>query len=174
MLAQTTQTVKTARSARPSNKWLALVVTSLGTFASTVNASSVNIANPVLRGEFGVTMEQVQWVTTIYLIIVSSSMLLLGRVGDRVGSHRVYITGLAVFTVGSLVCGFSGNFVMLLAGRGVQAVGAAMLLATSMGLVATIFPLEQRGMAMGLNVLMVGLGNMCGPALGGLILAQLE
>ncbi|MCL2756868.1 MAG: MFS transporter [Coriobacteriia bacterium] len=156
---------------RRTNKWLALCITSLGSLGATINASSINIANPVLAAEFSLTMEQVQWVTTIYLIMLSSLMLLMGRIGDRVGSHRVYCTGACIFALGTLLCGFSGGFVALLGARVIQALGASMIVATSMGLTSTIFPLKQRGTALGINVLMVGLGSLTGPSLGGFILS---
>jgi len=156
---------------RSTNKWLALCITSLGSLASTINASSINIANPVLAAEFSLSMEQVQWVTTIYLIILSSLMLLMGRIGDRVGSQRVYCTGACVFALGTLLCGFSNGFIALLGARVVQALGASMIVATSMGLTSTIFPLKQRGTALGINVLMIGVGSLTGPSLGGFILS---
>lgn len=139
---------------------------------STLNASIVNIANPVLSAEFGISMAQVQWATTIYLIVNSSLMLMFGRVGDRVGAHRIYITGVAIFTLGSFACAIESTFVFLLLARALQGLGASMMVATSMGLVVTIFPLSQRGRAMGITVLMVGLGNVTGPVVGGIILAQ--
>lgn len=153
------------------NKWLALCVVSSGSLLSTVNASSIVIANPVLANEFSISMNQVQWVTTVYLIIVCSTMLLFGKIGDRIGSHKLYISGACVFTLGSLCCGFSSSFAMLLLSRSMQALGVALWGSTSIGLVATIFPLEQRGTAMGLNAVMIGLGSMLGPSLGGFILS---
>lgn len=156
---------------KPTNKWLALATTSVGTFMSTLNASIVNIANPIFAAEFGVSMAQVQWISTLYLIITCSVMLLFGRLGDRVGSHKIYIVGIAIFTFGSLACALAGSFEALLVARALQGLGAAMMVAVSIGLVATIFPLAERGRAMGLNVLMVGLGNVTGPAVGGLVLA---
>lgn len=153
------------------NKWLALTTISVGTIMSTLNASIVNIANPVLAADFGVSMVQVQWVTTIYLIVTSSLMLLSGRLGDRVGSHRVYIIGIGTFTLGSLACFFSISLPVLIVSRAIQGLGASMAVAVGMGLVSTIFPQSQRGRAIGINVLMVGLGNVAGPAVGGVILA---
>ncbi|MDR2716063.1 MAG: MFS transporter, partial [Coriobacteriaceae bacterium] len=155
----------------PVNRWLALGITSTGTLVSTLNASSINIANPVLASEFGISMGQVQWVTTVYLIVLGSLMLLAGRVGDRIGSHRIYIAGAWVFVTGSLLCGLSGGFGFLLGARAVQALGGALMMATSMGLVVTLFPQEQRGRALGVTVLMVGIGNLLGPSLGGLVLS---
>ncbi|MDR2715045.1 MAG: MFS transporter [Coriobacteriales bacterium] len=157
--------------AKHTNKWLALSITSIGTLMSTLNASSIHIANPILASEFGISMGQVQWVTTIYLIVLGSFMLLAGRIGDRIGSHRIYITGAWVFATGSLLCGFSPGFEFLLGARAVQALGGALMMATSMGLVVTLFPQKQRGRALGVTVLMVGIGNLLGPSLGGLVLS---
>jgi EmrB/QacA subfamily drug resistance transporter len=159
-------------SKKPTNKWLALITISLGTFMATLNSSIVNIANPILAADFGISMAQVQWVTTIYLIVTSSLMLLFGRVGDRVGSHTIYIVGIVIFTAGSLACTLSDHFATLTLARAIQGLGAAMTIAVGMGLVTTIFPLAQRGRAMGVTALMVGLGNVAGPAVGGLILAH--
>ena len=156
---------------KQTNKWLALATTMVGTLMSTLNNSIVNIANPILAADFGVTMAQIQWVATIYLIVTTSLMLLFGRIGDRIGSHKIYITGIATFTVGSLACSLVNGFVPLLLARALQGTGAAMQLSVGMGLVATIFPLKQRGRAMGTMMIMVGLGNVAGPVVGGLVLA---
>lgn len=157
---------------KQTNKWLALATTSLGTVMAALNASIVNIANPVLASDFGVSMAQVQWIATIYLIITSALMLLFGRLGDRVGSHRIYIVGIAVFTLGSLACALSNSMLTLSLARALQGLGASMTIAVSMGLVSTIFPLEQRGRAIGINVLMVALGNITGPVVGGFVLTH--
>jgi EmrB/QacA subfamily drug resistance transporter len=137
-----------------------------------MSTSSLNVANPLISRTLGVGIEQVQWLSTLFLLVICSLMLLLGRVGDRVGGHRIYLAGLVVFIVGSLLCGLSTSFILLLASRALQAVGGAMMMATGMGLLMVSFSLEQRGMAMGINVLMVGVGNMCGPSLGGLLLTH--
>ena len=156
---------------KASNKWLALATTMVGTFMSTLNNSIVNIANPTMAASFDVSMAQIQWVATIYLIVTSSMMLLFGRMGDRVGSHRIYITGVALFTVASFACYLADDLMPLLIARAFQGAGAAMSMAVGMGLVATIFPLKQRGRAMGATVVTVGLGSVAGPSVGGLVLA---
>jgi len=156
---------------RPTNKWLALATTMVGTLMSTLNNSIVNIANPVMAASFDVSMAQIQWVATIYLIVTSSLMLLFGRLGDRVGSHRIYIIGITTFTLGSLSCYLVDDFVPLLFARALQGTGAAMIVSVGMALIATIFPQKQRGTAMGTAMIMVGVGNVGGPAVGGLVLA---
>ncbi|MDR0309072.1 MAG: MFS transporter, partial [Coriobacteriales bacterium] len=172
------------KAQKPTNKWLALVVTALGTLLAGLTASSINVALPVMAAdEFGVGQSDIQWVVTVFLIVISSTMLLLGSIGDRIGSHKIYNSGLIVFTLGSLFCGLVGSLSasmglssglglgLLLVGRVIQGIGAAMTMATGMALVTTIFPPEQRGMALGFSVLVVGLGNVGGPAIGGMVLA---
>ncbi|MDR1617021.1 MAG: MFS transporter [Syntrophomonadaceae bacterium] len=155
-----------------NNNWLTLIIISLGILISAVNASSINLINPTLARVFNIDIDQVQWVVTVYLLVVSALMLLFGRIGDLIGSHKIYNGGFLIFTLGSLFCGLSGDFNLLLAARVVQGVGAAMLMATGIGIVATTFPLEQRGQAIGITVIAVGLGNMGGPTLGGFILTH--
>jgi EmrB/QacA subfamily drug resistance transporter len=99
-------------------------------------------------------------------------MLLLGRIGDRIGNYKVYLGGFLIFTAGSLFCGLIGSLTLLLIGRAIQALGAAMLFATGLGIIATTFPITQRGQALGVNVIAVGLGSMCGPSIGGFILSH--
>ena len=159
---------------KASNKWLALSVTSLGTFMSCVNNSSVTVANPVLAAEFAIALPQVQWVATVYSVVICSLMVLMGRIGDRVGSHRVYLCGVGIFMAGSLLSGLAPYFWLLLAARAITAIGGSMMVATSMGLVSSIFPVEQRGMALGFNMLVVGLGNFAGPTIAGAVLTYLS
>lgn len=159
------------KSSKTSNKWLALATTSVGTLMASINNSIVNIANPVMAAEFGVTMAQIQWVATVYLIVTSSMTVFFGRMGDRVGAHRMYIIGVVAFTIGSLACSLVNQLEILLVTRVIQGLGAAMMVSVSMGLVATIFPQAERGRAMGINALMVGLGSVTGPTVGGLVLS---
>ncbi|MDR3270497.1 MAG: MFS transporter [Peptococcaceae bacterium] len=160
-----------ATAAGSRKKWLILCVTFLGSICATINASIINLANPTLAREFHIGIEQVQWISTIFLIVMSSLMLLFGRVGDRIGSYKIYIAGLVIFILGSLSCGLSGGFALLLVSRAVQAVGSAMMLATGMAIIATTFPLAERGKALGLQMIAIGVGNMCGPSAGGFILS---
>jgi EmrB/QacA subfamily drug resistance transporter len=157
-----------------SNKWLIVFIVSLSNLMTGMSTGSLTIANPLIASTFGIGIETVQWVSTLYLVVICSLMILFGRIGDRIGGQKVFITGLVFFVVGSLLCGFSSGFLLLLACRVLQALGAAMTLATGMGLLMVSFPLEQRGMALGFNVLMVGIGHMSGPSLGGLVLTHFD
>jgi len=156
------------------NKWIIITTASLATFAIGLSTSAVNMANPTLARFFEIGIEQVQWVTTIFTLVVIALMLLFGRLGDQSGNNRVFNIGVLIFNIGSLCCGMSGSFAVLLIGRAIQAVGAAMIMASSMAIAAEAFPVSERGRAMGITVLSVGLGRMCGPSLGGLVLSYFE
>jgi len=154
------------------NKWITLVVICLGQIMVSINAGSINLATPSLASDFAVDLNQIQWVITIYFLVTSSIMLLLGRIGDRIGSHKLFISGFLVFLIASLLCGMSGSFPMLLAARVLQAIGASMILATGVGILVTAFPASERGMAIGIQSIAIGVGYMCGPSVGGFIIGS--
>jgi len=134
----------------------------------------LNIANPSIARELNLQIEDVQWVTTAYLLVITSSLIFFGRLGDKKGSNKVYTWGFLLFTAGSLGCSLSRSLFMLIATRMFQGVGASMMMATGIGIVANTFPSGERGKALGLTGTMVALGNMLGPSLGGLLLAKFQ
>lgn len=150
-----------------SVKWLSLIIVCVGIFMSTLDGSILNIANPAIAETYGADMQQVQWVVTSYMLVITSSLLLLGKLGDRVGGHHIYTWGFLIFTTGSLGCSMAPSLAWLVAARCFQAIGASMLMATGIGIVSNSFPDEERGKALGFTGAVVGLGNMMGPGLGG-------
>lgn len=155
------------------NRWWILVSVALFTFMSTLDGSIVNIALPTMSKDIGVPMNQAEWVVSIYLMVVCSCLLLFGKIGDSFGKIKVYRVGTIIFTLGSLLCGFNHSLAFLLFGRVVQAVGASMTMATNSGIITEVFPLNERGRALGSIGAFVSLGSIAGPGLGGLILSQL-
>ncbi|MBV7392314.1 MFS transporter [Enterococcus sp. ALS3] len=155
------------------NRWWILVSVALFTFMSTLDGSIVNIALPTMSKDLKVPMNQAEWVVSIYLMVVCSCLLLFGKVGDSFGKIKVYRVGTIIFTIGSLLCGFNHSLAFLLFGRIVQAVGASMTMATNSGIITEIFPMNERGRALGSIGAFVSLGSIAGPGLGGLILSQL-
>jgi EmrB/QacA subfamily drug resistance transporter len=155
-----------------SGKWKVFFVVAIGIFISTLDGSILNIANPTIASELGISIRAVQWVVTAYLLTVTSALLLFGRLGDRYGNHRVFTLGFLIFTVGSFLCSLAANLYALVAARIFQAIGGAMLMATGIALVAFAFPQSERGRALGLTGSVVGIGNVAGPALGGLIVTH--
>lgn len=155
------------------NKALILIALGMFTFMSTLDGSIVNIAMPIMSKELSVTASQIEWVVSIYLIIISSLLMFFGRLGDVVGKTRIFKIGTAIFIIGSLIARINLGLPFLLFARGVQAVGAAMTMSNSFGITTSSFPINQRGRAMGFIGTFVALGSVAGPAVGGLILNYL-
>jgi EmrB/QacA subfamily drug resistance transporter len=153
-------------------KWQVLLIISIGIFMSTLDGSILNIANPSIAESLSVNMQQVQWIVTAYMLVVTASLIFFGRLGDKLGSDRIYSTGFLVFSAGSLLCSLASTLTLLIVFRILQAIGASMMMATGMGIISNTFPKEERGKALGLTGMIVGLGNMTGPGLGGFLVAN--
>ena len=150
-------------------RWIVLFSVVIVTFMSCVDASIVNVALPVISGDLKVPMSVVQWTVTTYLIVISGLILTFGRLGDIIGKARVFRVGIIIFTLGSLLCGLSRNIEFLIISRAIQGLGAACTMANSQGIITATFGIEERGKALGISGLVVALGTMIGPALGGII-----
>lgn len=142
----------------------------MGIFLATIDGSIVNIALPSLVAELHTDFATVQWVVLGYLLINVTLMLGVGRLADMIGKKYLYSIGFVVFTIGSALCGLSSNVYMLIACRVFQAFGAVLMAALGTAIVTEAFPMAERGRALGINGLMVSLGIISGPTLGGLIL----
>ena len=151
-------------------KWWVLTAVAIGTFLSTIDGSIVNIALPTLVRDLETNFATVQWVVLAYLLIQTTLLLMVGRLGDMHGKKPLFTGGIVVFTLGSLLCGFAPSIYWLIGFRALQAVGAAMMLALGMAIVTEAFPPQERGKAIGLNGVFVSIGIIIGPTLGGLIL----
>nr|WP_125700448.1 MFS transporter [Levilactobacillus fuyuanensis] len=154
------------------HRWLILVAVCLFTFMATLDGSIVNIALPVISKDIAIPMNQAEWVVSIYLITICALLLLFGKLGDTRGKIRIFKIGSVLFTVGSLLCGFSVGLGFLLVARVIQAVGAAMTMATNSGIITEVFPFNERGRALGMIGSFVALGSIAGPGVGGLLLAH--
>lgn len=154
--------------ALPGNaRWWVLVTIGIGTFMSALDGSVVNTLLPVLARELGADIAGIEWVTTIYLLVVSGLLLSVGRAGDLFGHKRLYLAGFVVFLLGSALCGLAPSAHALVALRAVQALGAAMLMATAPAILTRSFPASQRGRALGALGTFTYLGLTVGPSLGG-------
>ncbi|SHO49355.1 MFS transporter [Anaerocolumna xylanovorans] len=153
----------------PRVRWGILFVIVMSVFMSTLDSSIVNVALPTMSKDLSVSSGAIAWVVSIYLIAVSATMLLFGRLGDIYGKTIIFQIGLVVFTLGSLLCGISDTLVILLIARVIQAIGAAGLMSNSQGIITQVFPDNERGRALGINGAFVALGSLVGPSLGGII-----
>jgi EmrB/QacA subfamily drug resistance transporter len=134
---------------------------------SALDGSVVNTVLPLMRTELHTSVAAIEWVTAVYLLVVSALLLGVGRAGDLYGHKRSYILGFSLFVVGSVLCALARSVAMLVAMRGLQAVGASMLFANSPAILTKTFPPEQRGRALGAQATMTYLGLTVGPPLGG-------
>lgn len=157
----------------PGNPWPALWALVIGFFMILVDVSIVSIATPALMDSFGAGIEPVLWVTSAYLLAYAVPLLITGRFGDRYGPKRLYLIGLAVFTLASFACGLSPTIGWLIAARVVQGLGASMMTPQTMAVITRTFPPERRGSAMALWGAVGGVAFLVGPLLGGLLLDSL-
>lgn len=156
--------------ADPSRKWWVLLSVAMGIFLSTIDGSIVNISLPTLEKAFNTSFATVQWVVVSYLLVVTSLMLGVARLADMIGKRRIYLTGMVVFTVGSLLCGVAPAIGFLIGFRAFQGLGAVMMQALGMAIVTEAFPASERGRALGITGTIVSLGISIGPTLGGLLI----
>lgn len=148
-------------------KWWILLAVGVGSFMSALDSSVVNIILPVVSATFKSDVATVEWVVTVYLLLVSGLLLSFGRLGDLRGHKLIYLSGFGIFIASSALCGFAPSVVVLIAARALQSLGAAMLLANSPAILTKNFPATQRGQALGLQATMTYLGLTVGPSLGG-------
>jgi len=148
---------------------LVLYTVMIGAFLSMFDSGVVNVALPVMASQFKVGISSVQWVTSIYLLVMSALLPILGSIADSFSRRIIYNTGFLVISIFTLLCGFSVNLPMLIVMRIMQAVGGAMVMANGLALITENCPPSQRGRNMGIVVTAMAIGSIAGPPLGGLI-----
>ena len=151
-------------------KWVALSVTSLGTFMANLDLTIVVIGLPTILQQLHATIYHGIWIITGYTLMMTILLVLLGRLADLYGRVRLYNLGFAIFTVGSLFCALSRNGAELIAFRFLQGAGAALLYANSGAIITDAFPADELGMGLGINVMAVNLGAIAGYTLGGVMI----
>ncbi|HYA78538.1 MAG TPA: MFS transporter [Verrucomicrobiae bacterium] len=156
-----------ASSLRHSNIVLAIVM--LGTLMGALDSTIVLLAFPTINDKLHSDLSTSLWIILAYLLVLAVATTQMGRIGDIYGRSRIFNLGFVIFTVGSALCGFSTQIYLLIGFRVVQAVGGALLQATSGAIIADYFPRESRGRAYGYNSLGFTAGAMLGIVLGGII-----
>ena len=156
------------------NPWAVLLTLSLGFFMTLLDLTIVNIALPSMIDQLRASLDEVLWVVNAYVLILAVLLITAGRLGDVRGQRNVFIFGVAVFTVASLLCGISQNPAELIAARGLQGLGAAMLMPQTMALIVATFPAERRGTALGVWGAVAGVATIAGPTLGGFLVTTFD
>jgi len=153
-----------------AGKWTVMAMVDIGAFMATLDASIVNISLPKISLSFQVPLSgMVEWVIIAYLIVIASLLLILGRLSDMLGEKLLWVLGLAIFTISSVLCGAAPSLLSLVIFRALQGIGGAMLMAIGPAMITRAFPTTERGRALGLLGLVVAAGTSAGPAVGGFI-----
>ncbi len=156
-------------------RWLALYVLCLGSLMIVLDTTIVNVALPSIRADLGFSEAALAWVVNAYLLTFGGFLLLGGRLGDLFGHRRLFLTGIALFTLASLACGLAGSQAFLVAARAVQGLGGAVVSAVSLSLVMTLFTEPgERAKAMGIAGFVASGGGSIGVLLGGVLTDVLD
>lgn len=156
-----------------TQKWWVLASVACGTFMATLDSSIVNIALPTLTKELGSELYQIKWVVVVYLLMITCLLLPIGRLSDQNGRKPIFQIGFCIFLLGSALCGFAPHLLGLVLFRVVQAVGAAMLMANGPAIITSTFSARDRGAALGTLAMVVSLGLVTGPSIGGFLITHL-
>ncbi len=154
-------------------RWQLLALTSVGAFMGPLDGSIVSVALPAMSPSLHLSFGAAMWVQAAYLLAMAVLLIPLGRLADQHGRVRFYLIGTAVFTAGSLLAALSMSAAWLIVARVVQGSGAALMVATSAAIVTAVFPPQERGKALGINVMAVYIGLTLGPPLGGILVDTL-
>ncbi len=160
----------TDHASTDQNRWIALYVLCAGVLMIVLDATVVNVALPSIQNDLGFSQATLAWVVNAYLIAFGGLLLLAGRFGDLIGRKSVFMVGLGVFTVASLVCGLAQSQEVLVAARFVQGVGGAMTSAVVLGMIVTMFPQPaEQAKAIGVYGFVASAGGSIGLLAGGVL-----
>ncbi len=149
-----------------TGRWV-LAAAILGSSITFIDGTVINVALPVLQSELGATVAQAQWIVESYALMLAALMLVGGSLGDRLGRRRVFSTGILLFALASVWCGLAPGVTQLIIARGVQGVGAALLVPGSLALISANFGKQRRGQAIGTWSGVTAIAAGIGPVLGG-------
>lgn len=156
-------------------RWFALVVLCIGQLVIVVDGTVVNVALPVIQNALHFSQASLAWVVNAYLVTFGGLLLLAGRLGDLFGRRRVFLVGLSLFTLASVLCGIANSENSLIAARFVQGIGAAFSSSMVLGILVTLFPrTEERSKAMTVYATVANIGGSIGLVVGGVLIQYLS
>ena len=151
------------------NQRAALLVATLGSFLTPFMGSAINIALPSIGGELAMDAIELGWVAMAYLLAAAMFLVPFGRMADIYGRKRIFTCGILIFTIASILLAMANSGIMLISFRALQGIGGAMIFGTGVAILTSVFPAEERGKVLGINVASVYLGLSLGPFLGGFL-----
>src|SRR3989441_10878697 len=146
---------------------LILLVLSLSLAIIVIDATIVIVAQYQIQKDFGISLKDLEWITSLYALIFGSFLLTWGKLSDEFGRKRIFISGISLFIAGSIIDGFSQNLTQILAGRVIQGFGAAMASPSTLSILTTTFTGKARSVAFGIWGATAGAAAVLGPVLGG-------
>jgi EmrB/QacA subfamily drug resistance transporter len=151
------------------SKGVALFVASMAAFMTPFMVSSLNVALPLIGREFSLSAVVLGWIPTVYLLAAAIFLIPIGRIADIYGRKRIFVYGIILYTIACLLLPFSNSAMMLIAFRVLEGIGAAAIFGTGVAILTSVFPVGERGKALGINVALVYAGLSFGPPIGGLL-----
>ncbi len=151
-------------------KWLVVIAVLLGTFTIILNNSMLNPAIPYLMDVFDADAVSTGWVITIFMVAMGITMPLTGYLGDKFGKKKLYLAGLVIFMIGSILGSFSWDLSSLILFRGIQGIAGGLMMPLSMALIFEVFPRHERGLATGIWGIASMMAPTIGPTVGGIII----
>jgi EmrB/QacA subfamily drug resistance transporter len=169
--AELTEFQHTEHATADPRRWLALPVLLTGAFLPILDFNVVNLALPAIRQDLGASSSEVQFVISAYAATYAVFLISGGRLGDLFGRRRMFLLGVAGFTVASMLCGIAWSPGILVAGRILQGLAATVMAPQVLASIRVLFPSEEQGRALGLYGATFGLANICGQVLGGVLVS---
>jgi len=164
-----------ARLFAPENrKWWTLAAVAFGLFMIMLDNTVVNVALPSMQRALHIDRSELEWVVNAYALTFGVLLLSGGKLADLLGRRRIFIAGLVIFTLSSLVCGLAGSASLLIGARAVQAVGAAMMNPATLSIITATFPPRQRGTAIGIWAGVSAMALAIGPLVGGILTEKVD
>lgn len=154
-------------------KWWALVAVCLGLFMALLDVTIVNVALPAIQSDLQTDFSGLEWILNAYTLVFAVTLVTTSRLGDIFGRKTLFMLGIAVFTIGSLLCGLSGGITMLNLSRGIQGLGASAMTPLSLAIISATFSGKQRGITIGIWGGVSGLATGIGPVIGGILVKHI-
>jgi EmrB/QacA subfamily drug resistance transporter len=163
-----------ALTAEENRKWVTLAAVSFGLFMIMLDNTVVNVALPTMQRDLHVSISQLEWVVIAYALTFAALLITGGKLADLYGRRRIFVIGLAIFTLSSLACGLAPSAGFLIGARAVQGIGAALMNPATLSIIVATFPPKERGQAIGIWAGVSALALAIGPLGGGLIVENLN
>ena len=152
--------------------WFILAMVMTGVFLSTMDSGMLNVALPTIMRSFGLSLEYAEFIVTFYLLTITVTLVFWGRFADKWGRGAIYLSGMLLFSLGSLACYCAPSYPALLVSRFLQALGASMMMSSGPALIKMVFPADHLGRSLGLVGIATACGLLSGPFISGLMLSM--